>query len=62
MNNIGYINVQNYNIYCASSLFMSFLQEIPSKDTNRKIRKTEFIYIGGSKNGSSSSTVNTGKV
>ena len=25
-----------------------------TKDTNRKIRKTEFIYIGGSKNGSSS--------
>ena len=33
-----------------------------SKDTNRKIRKTEFIYICGSKNGSSSSTVNTGEV
>ena len=32
------------------------------KDTNRKIRKTEFIYICGSKNGSSSSTVNTGEV
>ena len=30
------------------------------KDTNRKIRKTEFIYICGSKNGSSSSAVNTG--
>ena len=29
------------------------------KDTNRKIRKTEFIYICGSKNGSSSSKVNT---
>ena len=32
------------------------------KDTNRKIRQTEFIYICGSKNGSSSSTVNTGEV
>ena len=32
------------------------------KDTNGKIGKTEFIYICGSKNGSSSSTVNTGKV
>ena len=32
------------------------------KDTNRKIRKTEFIYICGSKNGSSSCTVNTGEV
>ena len=31
-----------------------------TKDTNRKIRKTEFIYICHSKNGSSSSTVNTG--
>ena len=29
---------------------------------NRKIRKTEFIYICGSKNGSSSSTVNTGEI
>ena len=28
-----------------------------AKDTNRKIRKTEFIYICGSKNGSSSSIV-----
>ena len=28
------------------------------KDTNRKIRKTEFIYICGSKNGA----VNTGEV
>ena len=32
------------------------------KDTNRKIRKTEFIYIFGCKNGSSSSAVNTGEV
>ena len=32
------------------------------KDTNRKISKTEFIYIYGSKNGSSSSAVNTGEV
>ena len=32
------------------------------KDTNRKIGKTEFIYICGSKNGSSSNTVNTGEV
>ena len=31
-----------------------------TKATNRKIRKTEFIYICGSKNGSSSSAVNTG--
>ena len=33
-----------------------------AKNTNRKIRKTEFIYICGSKNGSSSSTENTGEV
>ena len=33
-----------------------------SKDTNRKIRKTELIYICGSKNGSSCSTVNTAEV
>ena len=32
------------------------------KDTNRKIRKTRFIYICVSKNGSSSSTVNTSEV
>ena len=32
------------------------------KDTNRKIRKTKFIDICGSKNGSSSSNVNTGEV
>ena len=32
------------------------------KDTNRKIRKTEFIYICGSKNGSNSSLENTGEV
>ena len=33
------------------------------KDTNRrKTRKTEFIYICGSKNGTSSSVVNTGEV
>ena len=32
------------------------------KDTNRKISRTEFIYICGSKNGSSSSAVNTGEV
>ena len=36
--------------------------ELWSKDTNRKIRKNEFIYICGSKNGSSNSTVNTGEV
>ena len=29
------------------------------KDTNRKIRKTEFINICGSKNGSNSSAINT---
>ena len=33
-----------------------------SKDTYRKIRKTGFIYICGFKNGSSSSTENTGEV
>ena len=32
---------------------------ILDQDTNRKIRKTEFIYICGSQNGSSSSAVNT---
>ena len=36
--------------------------DIGTKDTNRKIRKIEFIYICGSKNGFSSSTVNTGEV
>ena len=35
---------------------------ISNKDTNRKIWKTEFIYICGSKNGSSSSAVNTGDI
>ena len=38
---------------------------LSGKDTNRKIRKirkNEFIYNCGSKNGSSSSTVNTGEV
>ena len=33
-----------------------------TKDTNRKIGKTEFICICGSKNGSSSSLVNSGEV
>ena len=33
-----------------------------NKDTNRKIRKLDFIYICGSKNSSSSSAVNTGEV
>ena len=33
-----------------------------AKDTNRKISKTEFIYICGSKNDSSRSAVNTGEV
>ena len=33
-----------------------------TKDTNRKIRKTEFVYICGSKSGSSNSAVNTGEV
>ena len=32
------------------------------KDTNRKIGKTEFIYICGSKTGSNCSSVNTGEV
>ena len=32
------------------------------KVTLRKARKTEFIYICGSKNGSINSTVNTGEV
>ena len=32
------------------------------KDANRKMRKTEFIYICGSKKSSSNSTVNTGEV
>ena len=31
-------------------------------DTNRKIRKTEFIYICGSKNCSNNCTENTGEV
>ena len=35
---------------------------VQNKDTNRKIRKPEFIYICGSKNGSSSSAVNLGEV
>ena len=34
----------------------------PFKDTNRKIRKTEYIYICGSKNGYSCSAINTGEV
>ena len=32
------------------------------KDTNIKIRKTEFIYICGSKNGSNCSAVNSGEI
>ena len=32
------------------------------KDTNRKIKTAEFIYICGSKNGSSHRIVNTGEV
>ena len=36
--------------------------DIEVKDTNRKIRKTEFIYICGYKNGSSCRTENTGEV
>ena len=42
-------------------LSMSFVARLV-KDTNRKIRKTEFIDICGSKNGSSRSAVNTGEV
>ena len=41
---------------------MSFVARL-EKDTNRKIRKNDFIDIcGGSKNGSNSSAVNTGEV
>ena len=40
---------------------MSFVARLV-KDTNRKIRKTEFKDICGSKNGSNSSAVNTGEV
>ena len=36
-----------------------FLQNLSNKDTKRKIRQTEFIYIFASKNGSSCSIVNT---
>ena len=39
---------------------MIFKGPISTKDTNRKIRKTEFIYICCSKNGSGNSAVNTG--
>ena len=35
---------------------MMMLGKAFNKDTYRKIRKTEFIYICGSKNGSSSSS------
>ena len=38
------------------------MKNMLDKDTNRKIRKFEFLYIYGSKNGSSSSAVNTGEV
>ena len=38
------------------------LDTLYCKDTNRRIRKAEFIYICGSKNGSCSSTVNTSEV
>ena len=44
------------------SIQCSSFETLRSKDTNKKIRKTEFIYICGSKNGFSSSTVNTGEV
>ena len=37
-------------------------ERLPHKDTYRKIRKTDFIYICGSKNGFSSSAVNTGEI
>ena len=44
------------------SISIRVVVECEAKDTNRKIRITEFVYIYGSKNHSSSSTVNTGEV
>ena len=49
-------------IHHASRIQSVSCKQVRDKDTNRKIRETEFIYICGSKNGSSISTVNTGKV
>ena len=42
--------------------YKKYVARFPLMHTNRKIRKTEFICICGSKNGSSSSTVNTSEV
>ena len=42
-------------------LVLAIMALVVTKDTNRKIRKTKFIYICGSKNGSSSSAVKTGE-
>ena len=47
--------------YYDPSILIGFL-DARCKDTNRKIRKTEFIFICRSKNGSSSSAVNTGDI
>ena len=55
-------NLQEHDI--SNLLFNrnSLLSVLLHKDTNRKIRNTEFIYICGSKNGSNSSRVNTGEI
>ena len=49
----------HFEVFSRSEL-LTLTSEI-TKDTNRKIRKTEFIYICGSKNGSIGSTVITGE-
>ena len=59
-----YSTENSSNVYRYLFLNFSLIKYliIKSKDTNRKIRKTDFIYICGFKNGSSSSTENTGEV
>ena len=42
-------------------LLLSKTEEVANKDTKRKIIKTKFIYICGSKNDSGTSAVNTGE-
>ena len=56
--NVAMYKWRNINL----NLDVDFHDMVITKYTNRKIRKTEFIYICGSKNVSSSSAGNTGEV
>ena len=55
-------NVAFYTTLSVPEVLGSEAVAVVSKDTNRMIRKTEFIYICGSKNGFSSSAENNGEV